>query len=494
MAEKAEKAEKTEAEKPKKVEENNGTQRRWVVLCFLAMAVLLGVPMWLYTTSIYRAPLNYKVMDFYDKHISEAARVNVPVYLNVGPEFPDLVEAAQYQIDQELHEMGVDNWWLELHKGQAPQGQHVTLNFRLGDDNEYLVSETGRDIMVTYALDIVAVGSVPDLVTGVLLDHVFSEEIELVKSSEQGSMVVGYSPMYHLTFSLLSGDGEPIGWDIGEALSEHFTSFREELSRVANVTVDTQIEYFAKMTTDPQPVPEGGFELDSEHLSTFVNFAEWGLTSIHSYPTLHFIIYVPSMEQSPLRVKNSSSNSFAIPQWGGIVIKDRPKGSHFNSQDLLPVLETFASQLLELLGAPSKPESPKLRLDFLSRVSTLRALKSASSTLGSLERLSKSLPNIAIPKPVLTGVDGAIEAIKDSLDALSRGEWHRAITGAGVALQKSESAFFDKMMVQQMYFPEEHKVAIYLPLLGPVAVVLVLGLARVVKESKQSKQGDNMSN
>lgn len=36
-------------------------------------------------------------------------------------------------------------------------------------------------------------------------------------------------------------------------------------------------------------------------------------------------------------------------------------------------------------------------------------------------------------------------------------------------------------MVGQMYFPDEHRVAVYLPLLGPIGVPLILGLLKEVK-------------
>lgn len=37
-------------------------------------------------------------------------------------------------------------------------------------------------------------------------------------------------------------------------------------------------------------------------------------------------------------------------------------------------------------------------------------------------------------------------------------------------------------MVGQVYFPDEHKVAVYLPLLGPVAVPLVMAALKEVKK------------
>lgn len=469
-------------------EDGESRVRRWIVLCFLGCMGLLGVPMWLMTTSIYRAPLNYGLMDYYDNNIESDISVEIPVYINAGQEFPDLVEASQYVIDKELRSMDVEGWGLRMKPGRGSYTDY-NVDFRLGEDNLFVVSEVGRDILVIHTMEIVGTGEIPDLVSTVLLEHVFKEEIEMFKTRQNTpTEVVGYSPRYHLTFSLFDGGGEPISWDIVAALEEHFTPLRQSLSRFANITVDTQVQHYSSLGGDiPPPNDQGEYVLEKNNLATFINFADWSLTSIHSYPTLHFILYVPSREQSPMYIRNSSTNSFSVPQWGGVMIKNRPESGHFTPQDLLPVLETFSSQLLTLLGTPASPNSPAYRVDILSRIATVRALKAAASTLGSLHRLSQSLPNIAIPTPVLYGVQEACKNIQQSLQSLKAGEFKTAIVRAGEALQRSESAFFDKMMVQQVFFPEEHKVAIYLPLLGPASVVLLMGSLRILKEYKQSR-------
>lgn len=444
--------------------------------------------MWLLTTSIYRAPLNFTLMDYHDRNIESEVSVEIPVYLNAGDEFPDIVEASQYVIDKELKDLGVTGWKLKMKPGRGSYTDY-NVDFRLGDEDKFVISEVGRDVLVIHTLKMVGTGEIPELVSTVLLDHVFNEEIELFQNKDIPSKVVGYSPRYHLTFSLFDGGGDPISWDIVEALEEYFTPLRQSLSRISNITVDTQVQHYSSLGGSiPEPNEYGEYLLDKEDLSTFINFAEWSLTSIQSYPTLHFILYVPSKDQSPMYIKDSKTNSFSIPQWGGIMIRNRPKDSHFSAKDLFPVLETFSSQLLTLLGTPSSPSSPAIRLDFLSRISTFRALKGTASTLGSLHRLSQSLPNIAIPKAVLYGVEEACQDIQASIDSLKIGEWKNAIVRAGEALQRSESAFFDKMMVQQVFFPEEHKVAIYLPLLGPASVVLLMGTMRMLKEYKEDKR------
>ena len=49
------------------------------------------------------------------------------------------------------------------------------------------------------------------------------------------------------------------------------------------------------------------------------------------------------------------------------------------------------------------------------------------------------------------------------------------------AAVQSENAFFDPTMVSMLYFPEDHKYAIYVPLFVPISVPLAVALIREVK-------------
>jgi hypothetical protein len=60
-----------------------------------------------------------------------------------------------------------------------------------------------------------------------------------------------------------------------------------------------------------------------------------------------------------------------------------------------------------------------------------------------------------------------------------------------LALESAEKAFFDDKMVSMLYFPDEHKYAIYTPLFGPLALPLLMALLTelrgIVKEWKASR-------
>ncbi|GAA5820438.1 hypothetical protein JCM10212_006118, partial [Sporobolomyces blumeae] len=49
-------------------------------------------------------------------------------------------------------------------------------------------------------------------------------------------------------------------------------------------------------------------------------------------------------------------------------------------------------------------------------------------------------------------------------------------------------AFFDPSMLPLLYFPDEHKYAVYTPLFGPVSVPLVVGLLKEFQEWRQRRK------
>jgi phosphatidylinositol glycan class S len=59
---------------------------------------------------------------------------------------------------------------------------------------------------------------------------------------------------------------------------------------------------------------------------------------------------------------------------------------------------------------------------------------------------------------------------------------------ARIAEAEAERAFFEKSMVGQLYFPDEHKIAVYMPLLGPVAVPLFMGVLNQLKAWRKRRR------
>lgn len=298
----------------------------------------------------------------------------------------------------------------------------------------------------------------------------------------------GYASTYHLTFSLFSSSASPSSWEIEEALNEYITPLAGPFSVVSNFTIDTQVQLFASFSPSiagpKYDEASKKWKLLQSDLSGFVNAAEWPLSpSIGAGPTINFVLYVPSPGQSPLIIAETGGNSWIIPQWGGVQIYNpsRKEGDKLTLEDLRPVMVTFADQLTSLLGLPQSPPSLALRISSLTRERAASLIVSASSTLGALSRLTLKLTSIEIPESVAKSVDETLLRLDAACQNLGQGNFEKALENARVAEAEAEKAFFEPSMVGQVYFPDEHKVAVYVPLLGPMAVPLVLAALKEIK-------------
>jgi phosphatidylinositol glycan class S len=308
-----------------------------------------------------------------------------------------------------------------------------------------------------------------------------------------------YAPTYHITLSLFTSGSTPSSWDIEAAVEEYLTPLLESFS-ISNFTVDTQVQLYASFSPSlQQPEYDAAskvWTLRTEDLSGFINAAEWPLgPSIGAGPTLNFILYVPDEKMTPLVVKEGHATSWLIPQWGGVTILNprKPSGislsssSSLTKEDIQPAMLTFSYQLMSLLGAPESPPSFSLQLKTLTRVQAASLLLSASSTMGSLARLTVALSSIAIPETVAVAVDRTLLHLRETCSSLRDGKFSDALEHARIAEAEAERGFFEKSMVGQVYFPDEHKVAVYLPLLGPIGVPLVMSALKEFRRLRASR-------
>jgi GPI-anchor transamidase subunit S len=317
----------------------------------------------------------------------------------------------------------------------------------------------------------------------------------LADLSRRTTRAVKYSPTYHLTFSLFTPTAAPSSWEIESAIDQYLYPLLESLQPISNFTVDTQVQLYASLSPSVQepeydPVQQQ-YTIRREDLSGFINAAEWPLSpSIGGAPTINFVVYVPAPSKSPLVVKENRGSSWLIPQWGGITILNTlsPDGGtvKLTAESLRPALLTFSHQLLSLLGTPQTPSSLPLQLLTLTRVQSASLLLSASSTLGSLSRLTHALPSISIPPSVAHSVDATLAHLRLACSDLQYGRFHSALKNARIAEAEAEKGFFEKSMVGQVYFPDEHKVAVYLPLLGPIGVSLFMAAVKEIRRAVQA--------
>ncbi|KAG0205537.1 hypothetical protein BGX28_002836 [Mortierella sp. GBA30] len=337
---------------------------------------------------------------------------------------------------------------------------------------------------------------------------------------------VKYAPGYQLTFSLFSGDASNgvREWQMQEAINVYLAPFLRSMSAISQFTVESQIQHYASLTFTPQEDTDlKEHYLTPESLPHFINAAEWSLAStVSSLPSLNFLTYIPKPSESPLVIKNgpssprSTTNSFLIPRWGGITILNRDKSSSLahpnliSVQELEPIMKLHLTQLRDLMGLSDlsaitdsvrAPASLPIKfyktsngaptaweLDSLMRKRLSENLVDSLATISSLARLVADTPNMVVLDHIQKDVVDALQDVARSCSDLSRQQFMEALGASRDALVKAETAFFDPTMVSMLYFPDEHKYAIYMPLFVPISVPLVMALLREIKKLKDAKK------
>ncbi|KAK5110918.1 hypothetical protein LTR62_005456 [Meristemomyces frigidus] len=305
-----------------------------------------------------------------------------------------------------------------------------------------------------------------------------------------------YASTYHLTFSLFTPAAMPADWSIEEALNQYVRPLTTALSNVSDFTIETQVQLHASFSPSiagPQfDAATRDWILQKSDLRGFINAAEWPLSpSIGAGPTMNFVLYVPALEQTPLVIAETGrSTSWMILQWGGVAILNQvgEPSPKLTMADMEPVMLTFAEQLATLLGLPSDAGSFDNRVLHLKQTRAVSLIKSASSTLGALSRLTLKLKAIAIPDTVAAAVDKTLSSLEQACNALQLGKWDTALHHARTGNDAIETAFFEPSMVGQVYFPDEHKVAVYVPLLGPMAVPLIMTGLKEFRSWRQARK------
>ncbi|KAI9101209.1 phosphatidylinositol-glycan biosynthesis class S protein-domain-containing protein [Phlyctochytrium arcticum] len=331
-----------------------------------------------------------------------------------------------------------------------------------------------------------------------------------------------YAPEYHVTFSLLNAEPSEtmVSWDIERAINTYIRPLFSKLSVISDFEVQSQVQNYADLPMTPEPINNNGHV---EHLmrptmlSHFINSAEWNLASaVSSAPPLNFIVYIPKKAFSPLFVAKSNgdhiaTNSFLMPRWGGVLVQNQPESSshHFTQEMLQPIMEVFVAQIRDLMGikrvrlplpdldVPTRisveyDSAPDVgltdwELDTLVRTRTIQNLVDAIVTLQSLANLVEKLENMVVMDKIQKLVSNSLKSLDQASQALHDRNYTSASIHARAAIVSSEAAFFDPTMVSMLYFPDEHKYAVYMPFFIPVIVPVTLALIKELKGWKTQR-------
>ncbi|KAI0915936.1 hypothetical protein AcW1_009330 [Taiwanofungus camphoratus] len=334
--------------------------------------------------------------------------------------------------------------------------------------------------------------------------------LTLRSAQDQEGCIVKYAPRYRLAFTLLNEDAASgnaaIAWDVREAISKHITPTLDRLSILHNFTIESQIQFHAPLAFEPRTLEIDNmvkFGLIQEDLTVFINSAEWTLSSsVSSDPVLHFVLFLPSWRNRPLHILSDDgvavSNAFILPQWGGITIlnpmSSSPGPLHLTASSLDTVFLTFRHQLLALLGVPKLPISIQSnqsaiftdwQLDALLRRRAAENVEGGKETLRSIVNLVAQINNMPVGQDVRGDVQDALTALDEAYSAASFSSAH-TLRHSSRALTLASRAFFSPGMLALLYFPAEHKYAVYTPLFASIAAPLIAAVVREILAQRRA--------
>uniref|UniRef100_A0A673M3L8 GPI transamidase component PIG-S n=1 Tax=Sinocyclocheilus rhinocerous TaxID=307959 RepID=A0A673M3L8_9TELE len=520
---------------------------RYAALAIAAVVIVVGIPLWWKTTETYRAWLPFSEISELDS-LQLQLSVDIEVVFSRGTLTPEQQKKFPLShVNEKEHQVDGLRYKYETRYRTATIMEEDALNQPTAAEADlslHMLSE--KDVKVYVGQRRTALLRSPPFKSSWSLKEVLSNldvEVEQVvstmsfshqdivaalsdrvrmakvtKESMADSMrAIKSSPGYEITFSLLNPDprSHSLHWDIEGAVQSCIQPLLNKLAPIANFSVDSQILYYAVLGVNPRfDNSVSAYTLSADSLSHVINPVEarLGSNAASSNPVLNFLLYVPDSHHSPLFIRDHSkrevpSNAFHSPRWGGIMVynvnemygpeAERPVDININ---MAKVMGVFLAQLRLMLGvqhthpptgfvlqSPGSAGLADWELDRLLWSRSVENIATASTTITSLAQLLDQIGNIVINDNIAQQVSSAVTSLQSAVAELEAGNLAFALQYSREAILASERAFFDPSLLHLLYFPDDQKFAIYIPLFLPMCVPIVLSLLKIVSEAKKRR-------
>lgn len=328
------------------------------------------------------------------------------------------------------------------------------------------------------------------------------------KINDSNSIPFQSSSGFDIAFTLANSDpfASVVDWNIAKAINSKLKPFLEKLSDLGPFSITSQILNFVDVGVLPKEHKQGGYFYSLKKLPLLINPLESNLNEYTSNnPILNFIVYIPQAKYRPLTIRSKGVTymSFTCPRWGGVIIRniesEKANQPHMDAELIVNKIEvdfemaTFISQFRELIGLgrndvddvafafSNRTAVMKWELDYLLLRETIENLKKSAANLNSLASLLAKIANIVIRDDIKELIENAVFNITESKVFLSNGQLRKAFLSSKSAALTSEKAFYDHSLLALLYFPDDQKYAIYLPLFLPIFIPLSLSFIFGIK-------------
>lgn len=495
--------------------------RMWAALSFAVILLGIGIPLWWKTTEVYRVSLPYSRIDSLNQkqwkitmnvfvHTKDPSETSARIYymksyFQYSEIFDVIVQPAKLEEsggdlkqfeDKENYMAGQrgDILFLEmnsLHENEIVIGNHRTVYFHPSASNDSLAYVLHTHILqeqdlIDVVTSLVSPGSGADLKG---------------KSQERR---VRAAARYGIVFTTINPEPETVRvlWDQELAIKTFVEPMLEQLKPIADHDVKSQWLSYVRFGQQPKRDDNDSVSyLTQDQLPQIISPLEKKLGSgVSKHPCLHFVLYTAQCESTPLYFKTDSGvyqNSLLSPRWGGIQVISPTDENCVNRTVVKPdygyIMSTFIGQLRYLLGVQDEVINMKgviklklidsrlcdWELDVLYRLRILEQVTSARLTLQSLSQLLGEISNIVINEEVGNAIKTSVMNIEEVSSSLQQGDLNKALAQARVAYSAAEMAFTHPSLLSLLYFPDDQKYAVYIPLFLPIMIPVMMSIKNI---------------
>ncbi|XP_056634777.1 GPI transamidase component PIG-S isoform X2 [Diorhabda sublineata] len=273
----------------------------------------------------------------------------------------------------------------------------------------------------------------------------------------------------------------------GVEIEEHLRPFLDKISPVSDFIVKSQWLFLLDLGVTPSKT-EQYLVLKEEQLPHIITPLESKLWShISPRPTINLVLYFARCDDLPLYIfgsddKKVESNAFLSARWGGFYIINADKTSCEKGvfkPDVNAVTSTFITHIQRLFKIDNITDTDNI-YELKMRKAT-EMVDSTKRTLKSLAGLLSEIKSIVISDDVGNKIRVAVENADLAQKFLAQGDVDEGLKFAKIAFSHSERAFSDPSLLSLLYFPEDQKYAVYIPLFLPIMIPVIMSLSTLRK-------------
>ena len=301
-----------------------------------------------------------------------------------------------------------------------------------------------------------------------------------------------YKSSVRVMVTLIVEDPEgPATWDAREAIAAHFEPHIAALGDFFDFNnVTARVAYYGSIASKaPKRMRDEYYYYSPSDVKNMLEANDWvdGPLFLESFELrLNFWVFSPRCDVRPLVLRDpetgSTSSSFLVTDWGGVHIlrdecsSERP-ADYVSTDALAPAFRAFGGHLRELLGISGDPASDVTKAAFLR------------SSLQHTAHMALSMQSLVADMPSMSALERALAHMRTSFAlfnasratccyaaATTCSDCAQALKWARESLKFVVTAYFDHDLLPQLFFPDQHLLAVHLPLLAPLSLPLFVGL------------------